>query len=66
MSEDEAWKAITRSDANHDDYLKRFYGVSQELPIHYDLVINTDTIAYQQATDWIAQAVAGQPANSIA
>jgi cytidylate kinase len=60
MSETDAAKEIRRSDENRSDYLKRFYGVVQELPIHYDLVVNTDTISFEQAAEWIGQAVAGE------
>src|SRR5207249_8477114 len=35
-------REIKSSDAGRRDYLKRFYEVEQELPIHYDRVINTD------------------------
>ena len=39
-----AEKSIAANDAGRADYLKRFYGVSAELPIHYDVVVNTDII----------------------
>jgi hypothetical protein len=61
MSKAEAGRAVRRSDANRADYLMRFYGVAQEFPIHYDLVVNTDTIAYEQAAEWISYIAAGQP-----
>jgi cytidylate kinase len=44
-----AAQAVKRSDAGRADYLKRFYGVSTELPIHYDLVINTDRLTPEHA-----------------
>lgn len=53
----EATTFIKKSDAGRVDYLKRFYGVSVELPIHYDLVINTDALPVEQAAALIAQAV---------
>jgi cytidylate kinase len=53
----EATRFIKKSDAGRVDYLKRFYGVSVELPIHYDLVINTDALSVEQAAALIAQAV---------
>jgi Cytidylate kinase len=53
----EATTFIKKSDAGRVDYLKRFYGVSVELPIHYDLVINTDALSVEQAAALIAQAV---------
>lgn len=60
LGADQAAKAIRRSDGDRSDYLKRFYGVSQELPIHYDLVINTETIPPDRAAELIAHAATGQ------
>jgi cytidylate kinase-like protein len=54
----EAAKAIRRSDGDRVDYLKRFYGVAEERPTHYDLVVNTDTISVEKATMLITQAAA--------
>jgi cytidylate kinase len=56
LSELEADRTITRSDAGRADYLKRFYGVAQELPTDYDLVVNTDTLTLEQASALIVQA----------
>jgi cytidylate kinase len=64
LSAQEAVKAVRRSDADRADYLKRFYGVAAELPIHYDLVVNTDTISPEQAADLIVQAASGTPAGT--
>jgi uncharacterized protein len=58
LSDAEAARTIKRSDAERVDYLKRFYGVGQELPIHYDLVINTDTLSIDEAAALIVQAAA--------
>ena len=43
-------------DAARRDYLKRFYGVDEESPTHYDLVINTDVLSVEQAADVVSQA----------
>ena len=61
VTANEAAKEIRRSDGNRRDYLKRFYGVTEELPIHYDLVINTDTVSYERAVELVLQAVADEP-----
>lgn len=45
LGEREAKKAIQDSDRQRRDYLRRFYAVHQELPLHYDLVVNTDALA---------------------
>jgi hypothetical protein len=41
--------------------LKRFYNVSEELPTHYDVVINTDKLAPVDAARLNVQAAGGQP-----
>jgi cytidylate kinase len=56
LEDTEATKFIKKSDSGRADYLKRFYGVSAELPIHYDLVVNTDTLTADEAAGLIAQA----------
>jgi hypothetical protein len=42
IDEGQAGSVLKRSDAGRSDYLKRFYGIGEEKPSHYDLVINTD------------------------
>ena len=65
LSDGEAQKRIARGDANRADYIKRFYGVSPELPTHYDIVINSERMAVDQAVDLIVRAastgLAGPP-----
>jgi cytidylate kinase len=52
----DAEKAIKDGDAARRDYLRRFYGVSEELPTHYDLVLNTDVLTIEQAAGLVAEA----------
>ena len=56
MGAAEADKRVARGDANRADYLKRFYGVSEELPTHYDIVLNTDRVAPEDAVALILSA----------
>lgn len=42
-------RTVKKADAARRDYLKRFYDVAEELPTHYDLVINTDGISVEEA-----------------
>jgi cytidylate kinase len=56
VDEKEAARMVKRSDAGRADYVKRFYGISSELPTHYDLVLNTDKLAPQHAAQLIVQA----------
>jgi cytidylate kinase len=51
-----AERALKESDAGRADYLKRFYGVRDESPTHYDVVLNTDALSVEQAADLISQA----------
>lgn len=48
--------SIKDSDAARADYLRRFYGVDAELPTHYDLVLNTDRLSAEQATEIVIRA----------
>jgi cytidylate kinase len=54
----EAKKSIERSDRGRAAYLKSFYGIDRELPIHYDLVLNTDRLSATSAAALISQAAA--------
>jgi hypothetical protein len=56
LDQSEAARAVNDSDAGRADYLKRFYGISEELPTHYDLVVNTDTVSVEQAAALISVA----------
>ena len=56
LDDKQASKLIADDDAGRASYLKRFYGVSAELPTHYDLAINTDSISTDLIVDLIARA----------
>lgn len=49
LDEKGAAKLVKESSLARADYLKRFYGISRELPTHYDLVVNTDVISPEDA-----------------
>lgn len=51
-----AARAVKESDAGRRDYLKRFYDVDQELPTHYDVVVNTDALSVEQAAELLSKA----------
>jgi cytidylate kinase len=59
IDEKEAARRIKKSDAGRADYIQRFYGVSREAPTQYDLVINTDKLAPEEAARLIVQAAVG-------
>jgi cytidylate kinase len=54
LASDAAEAAVAKSDGERRDYLKRFYGIKEESPTHYDLVINTEVIGPEQAVAAIA------------
>lgn len=56
LAAEAAEAAIAKSDAERRDYLRRFYGIKEELPTHYDLLINTATLGPQQAAAAIVAA----------
>jgi cytidylate kinase len=58
LGEDMAVKAVKESDKDHKTYLKNFYGVSNEVPLDYDLILNTDRLSFENAVDAIVR-VAG-------
>jgi cytidylate kinase len=60
VDEKKAARAVKRSDAARGDYIKRFYGISAELPTHYDLVINTEKLEPEHAARVIVQAAGGR------
>jgi cytidylate kinase len=56
--------AISESDYQRRKYLARFYDIQEELPTHYDLLINTDVLAVEQAVAAICAAATSQAADS--
>jgi cytidylate kinase len=59
LDEAHAAREVRDSDAARRDYLKRFYDIDEELPTHYDLVVNTDVISVEQAARLVSQVAAG-------
>jgi cytidylate kinase len=51
-----AEKLVADADASRVDYLKRFHGIDRELPIHYDLVVNTDDLSPELGAELVARA----------
>jgi hypothetical protein len=59
MDEGKAKKAVRDSDSQRRQYLKRFYGVEEEHPSHYDLVVSTETFSAEEAARIIVSASGG-------
>ncbi len=55
-SDDDLLRQITDSDRARASYLSEFYGVKDELSIHYDLVVNTDVLTPQEAAEIVVRA----------
>ena len=56
LAEREAQKAVARADRERAAYFQRFYDLREELPTHYDLVLNTDALTPESAGTTIAGA----------
>lgn len=56
LSQADADKLVSVGDANRADYLKRFYGVENESPEHYDIVLDTDELTVEDAVKAIVSA----------
>lgn len=52
----DAAKAVRESDKERAQYLRRFYDVRSEEPVHYDLVLNTDALAVERVAAAIVAA----------
>ena len=53
----EAVAAIASGDRNRKDYFRRFHKIAEELPTHYDVVVNTDVLTPEHSADVIVGAV---------
>jgi cytidylate kinase len=56
IDETEAKRQVRAADRTRADYLKRFYGVDDEVPTQYDLVVNTDVLSSGEAASIVAHA----------
>jgi cytidylate kinase len=56
VDEAQAARTVKDADAARRDYLKRFYSIDSESPIHYDLVLNTDLLSSEQAAEIVSRA----------
>jgi cytidylate kinase len=47
----DAARLVLEGDQARADYFRAFYGLDEELPTHYDLVVNTDVLGAEQAAE---------------
>jgi hypothetical protein len=59
VDEAKARRVIEDSDRQRRQYFRRFYGIPQELPTHYDIVLNTDVLSVGQAAQLLVVAAKG-------
>jgi cytidylate kinase len=52
----EAARLVKEGDAARAEYFRKFYEIEQELPTHYDVVLNTDTLSADQAAEVVVRA----------
>jgi cytidylate kinase len=55
-SERQATREIQHSDRERKSFFKRFHNLEEELPTHYDLVVNTDVLSSEASARIIAHA----------
>lgn len=56
LTAEAAAAAVAASDRDRRDYFRRFHELADELPTHYDIVVNTDALTAEQAATLIAGA----------
>ena len=61
MSLEAAIAAVASSDRDRRDYFRRLHQIPEELPTHYDLIVNTDVITPAHAAELIACAARARP-----
>jgi len=55
-NERQATREIQHSDRERKSFFKRFHNLDEELPTHYDLVVNTDVLSSDASAHIIAHA----------
>jgi len=59
LDERRASEVIQAEDAARASYFRRFFRIEQELPTHYDLVVNTDLLRTDEAAEIVVFAAGG-------
>ena len=66
LTENDAEETIHESDRSRAQYLEMFYGVQDESPTNYHLVINTDRLGVDQAVALLIAAVGTERSSAAA
>jgi cytidylate kinase len=56
IDDKKASKVVADSDSRRALYLRRFYGIAEERPTHYDLAVNSDSLSVELMSDLIVRA----------
>ena len=56
LDDKKAAKAVADSDSHRAGYLRSFYGIGDELPTHYDLTLNSDSLSIELMSDLVVRA----------
>ena len=59
LNQRQARKAIQDSDRERQNFFRRFSNLRQELPTHYDLVVNTERLTVTEAAQLVVLAAKG-------
>jgi cytidylate kinase len=65
IEESEARKMIQRFDISRRVFTERYFHAALEDPIHYDLVINTEQLSFENATSIITSALPFKDISSV-
>jgi cytidylate kinase len=57
LSQDEAKRRVIKTESNRKAFIRKYFNADIADPINYDLVINTDTLAVDNAVDVIGAAL---------
>jgi cytidylate kinase len=57
MDKESAEREIARSDGSRRDFIKRYFRAEMEDSVHYDIVINTEHLAFEHAASIIVNAL---------
>jgi cytidylate kinase len=58
LDDKKASKVVADSDSHRALYLRRFYGIAEERPTHYDLALNSDSLSIDLMSELIVRAAA--------
>lgn len=64
VSQENARQEIARFDNSARKFVKRYFQLEVEAPVHYDLVINTEHLSFQAAASIVVDALAMKDRNS--